>query len=60
MKDEARKHFIDILQAAEELQDFVRGMDFEAYRNRRALQVQYLNTISNQCQERETRIGVFR
>jgi len=33
MKDEATKHFIDILQAAEEIESFVRGMDFEAYQN---------------------------
>lgn len=33
MNDETRKNFIDILQAAEEIQDFVRGMDFEAYQN---------------------------
>ena len=33
MKDEARKHLIDIFQAAEEIQNFVRGMDFEAYQN---------------------------
>ena len=33
MNDETSKHLIDILQAAEEIQNFVRGMDFEAYRN---------------------------
>jgi uncharacterized protein with HEPN domain len=33
MNDETRKNLIDILQAAEEIQDFVRGMDFEAYQN---------------------------
>ena len=31
MKDEIRKGLIDILQAAQEIQDFVRGMDFNAY-----------------------------
>ena len=33
MNDETRKHLIDVLQAAEEIQNFVRGMDFEAYQN---------------------------
>jgi uncharacterized protein with HEPN domain len=33
MKDETRKNLIDILQAAEEIQSFVCGMDFEAYQN---------------------------
>jgi len=33
MKDEIRKCLIDILQAAEEIESFVRGMDFEAYQN---------------------------
>jgi uncharacterized protein with HEPN domain len=32
MKSESRKHFIDILQAAEEIQSFVLGMDLNAYR----------------------------
>ena len=31
MNDEVRKNLIDILQAAEEIQTFVRGMDFKAY-----------------------------
>ena len=31
MNDEIRKFFFDILQAAEEIQSFVRGMDFKAY-----------------------------
>ena len=31
MKDEARKHFIDILQVAKEIQDFISGLDFTAY-----------------------------
>ena len=33
MNDETRNNLIDILQAAEEIQDFVRGMDFKAYQN---------------------------
>ncbi len=31
MKDEIKKILIDILQAAEEIQNFVRGMDFNTY-----------------------------
>lgn len=31
MKDEVRKNFVDILQAAEEIQDFVEGIHFEKY-----------------------------
>ena len=34
MNDETRKNLIDILQAAEDIQDFVRGMDFKAYQNK--------------------------
>jgi uncharacterized protein with HEPN domain len=33
MKDEIRKNLVDILQAAEEIQGFVRGMDFNTYRS---------------------------
>jgi len=33
MNDETRKNLIDILQTAEEIQDFVCGMDFKAYQN---------------------------
>ena len=33
MNDETRKNLIDILHAAEEIQDFVRGMDLKAYQN---------------------------
>ena len=33
MNDEIRKDLFDILQAAEEIQDFVRGMDFNSYQN---------------------------
>ncbi|MHC4203857.1 MAG: HepT-like ribonuclease domain-containing protein [Planctomycetota bacterium] len=34
MKDETRKNLIDILQATEEIQDFVHGMDFKAYQKK--------------------------
>ena len=34
MNDETRKNLIDILQAIEEIQDFVCGMDFKAYQNK--------------------------
>jgi len=33
MNDEVRKNLIDVLQAAEEIQTFVRGMDFKAYQS---------------------------
>ncbi|MGD8787408.1 MAG: DUF86 domain-containing protein [Phycisphaerales bacterium] len=33
MNDETRKNLIDILQAAEEIQDFIHGMNFQAYQN---------------------------
>ncbi|PKL42074.1 MAG: hypothetical protein CVV39_09000 [Planctomycetes bacterium HGW-Planctomycetes-1] len=33
MNDETRKNLIDILQAVEEIQNFVRGMDFKEYQN---------------------------
>ena len=33
MNDETKKNLVDILQAAEEIQDFVRGMDRKAYRS---------------------------
>ena len=33
MNDETRKNLIDILQAAEEIQIFTHGMDFETYQN---------------------------
>ncbi len=38
MNDETRKNLIDVLQAAEEIQDFVRGMDFKAYQNNHVTQ----------------------
>jgi len=31
MNDDTRKNLIDVIQAAEEIQNFVRGMDFKAY-----------------------------
>ncbi len=31
MNDETRKNLVDILQAAEEIQSFMEGMDFRAY-----------------------------
>ena len=33
MNDETRKNLIDILQAAEEIQNFVYGMDLKTYQN---------------------------
>jgi len=33
MNNETRKNLVDVLQAAEEIQDFVQAMDFRAYRN---------------------------
>lgn len=33
MNDEIRKNLFDILQAAEEIQSFIQGMDFKAYHN---------------------------
>ena len=33
MNDETRKNLVDIIQAAEEIQDFLRGMDFKAFQN---------------------------
>ena len=33
MNDEIRKNLFDILQAAEEIQSFIQGMDFKAYQN---------------------------
>ncbi len=38
MNDETKKNLIDVLQAAEEIQDFVRGMDFKAYQNNHVTQ----------------------
>jgi len=47
MKDETRKNLIDILQAAGEIQDFVCGMDFEAYQD---------NTVTKRAVERDFEI----
>lgn len=33
MNDETRKNLVDIIQAAEEIQGFVCGMDFEVFQN---------------------------
>ena len=33
MNDETRKNLVDIIQAAEEIQEFVRGMDFKAFQS---------------------------
>lgn len=47
MNDETRKNLIDVLQAAEEIQDFVRGMDFDAYQN---------NAVARRAVERDFEI----
>ncbi len=47
MNDEARKNLIDILHAAEEIQDFVRGMDFKAYQK---------NAVARRAVERDFEI----
>jgi len=47
MKDETRKNLIDVLQAAEEIETFVRGMDFKAYR---------ANTVTQRAVERDFEI----
>lgn len=47
MNDEARKNLIDILHAAEEIQDFVRGMDFKAFQN---------NAVTQRAVERDFEI----
>jgi uncharacterized protein with HEPN domain len=57
MNDETRKNLIDILQAAKEIQDFVREMDFKTYKStpvtRRAVERDFeiigeaLNRIKN-------------
>lgn len=40
MKDKIKKHLIDILHAAEEIELFVSGMDFAAYKRTRSLNEQ--------------------
>ncbi len=47
MNDETRKNLIDILQAAEEIQNFVCGMDFKAYQN---------NAVTKRAVERDFEI----
>ena len=47
MNDDTRKNLIDILQATEEIQDFVRGMDFKAYQN---------NSVTKRAVERDFEI----
>jgi uncharacterized protein with HEPN domain len=47
MKDETRKNLIDIIQAAEEIENFVCGMDFEAYQ---------INTVVRRAVERDFEI----
>jgi uncharacterized protein with HEPN domain len=32
MNDEIRQNLVDVIQAAEEIQDFTREMDFKAYK----------------------------
>ena len=38
MRDEIKKNLIDALQAAEEIQNFVRGIDFKEYQNNLIIQ----------------------
>ena len=47
MNDETRKNLIDVLQAAKEIQGFVRGMDFTAYQN---------NAVTQRAVERDFEI----
>ena len=47
MNDETRKNLIDILQATEEIQDFVCGMDFKAFQN---------NSVTKRAVERDFEI----
>jgi len=47
MNDETRKNLVDILQAIEEIQDFVCGMDFKAYQN---------NSVTKRAVERDFEI----
>jgi len=47
MNDETRKNLIDILQATEEIQDFVCGMNFKAYQN---------NSVTKRAVERDFEI----
>ena len=47
MNDETKKNLIDIIHAAEEIQDFVGGMDFKEYQN---------NTVTRRAVERDFEI----
>ena len=47
MRSEIRKSFIDILQAAEEIREFVEGIDFDEYQS---------NTIVHRAVERDFEI----
>ncbi len=47
MNDETKKNLIDVLHAAEEIQDFVRGMDFKAYQK---------NAVARRAVERDFEI----
>jgi uncharacterized protein with HEPN domain len=47
MNDKTKKNLIDVLQAADEIKDFIRGMDFEAYKN---------NTVTRRAVERDFEI----
>jgi uncharacterized protein with HEPN domain len=47
MNDEIKKNLIDILQATEEIQDFVCGMDFKAFQN---------NSVTKRAVERDFEI----
>jgi len=70
MNDETRKNFIDILQAAEEIELFVQGMDFQSYQNspvtQRAVERDFeiigeaLNRIKNTDSELLERISEHR
>jgi len=70
MKDETRKNFIDILQAGEEIQNFVSGMDFSTYQDnpvtRRAVERDFeiigeaLNRIKNTDSELLERVSEHR
>ncbi len=70
MNDETRKNFIDILQAAEEIREFVSGMNFAAYQKnivtQRAVERDFeiigeaLNRIKNTDDELLERISEHR
>ena len=70
MKDETRKNLIDVFHAAEEIQNFVSGMDFQAYQDnpviRRAVERDFeiigeaLNRIKNADDELLKKISEHR